>query len=98
MDEPGARPAAGLGAGVRSTYGGPAAVDEPQYLLSALSLYEDHDLDIADELAERRYLAFHDADLPVQTAVRPDGCPRTTRCCRCCSPSRWASAAGSRAS
>ncbi len=65
--------AAGLGAGVASTYGGNAAVDEPQYLLSALSLYEDRDLDIADELAERRWLAFHDADLPVQTAARPDG-------------------------
>jgi hypothetical protein len=64
---------AGLGAGVRSTYGGRVAVDEPQYLLSALSLWEDHDLDISDELAERRYLAFHDADLPVQTATRPDG-------------------------
>lgn len=65
--------AAGLGAGVPATHGGPAAVDEPQYLLTALSLYEDHDLDIADELADRRYLAFHDADLPVQTAARPDG-------------------------
>jgi len=65
--------AAGLGAGVPSTYGGAAAVDEPQYLLSALSLGEDGDLDIADELAERRYLAFHDADLPVQTADRADG-------------------------
>jgi hypothetical protein len=65
--------AAGLGAGVHSTYGGRVAVDEPQYLLSALSLWEDHDLDISDELAERRYLAFHDADLPVQTATRPDG-------------------------
>ena len=64
---------AGLGIGVPATYGGHAAVDEPQYLLSALSLWEDHDLDIADELADRRYLAFHDADLPVQTAVRPDG-------------------------
>jgi hypothetical protein len=65
--------AAGLGAAVPSTYGGHAAVDEPQYLLTALSLYEDRDLDIADELAERRYLDFHDADLPVQTSVRPDG-------------------------
>ena len=65
--------AAGLGIGVRSTHGGAAAVDEPQYLLSALSLWEDHDLDISDELADRRYLAFHDTDLPVQTALRPDG-------------------------
>lgn len=65
--------AAGLGAGVDATYGGRAAVDEPQYLLSALSLFQDHDLDISDELADRRFLAFHDADLPVQTATRPDG-------------------------
>lgn len=65
--------AAGLGAGVPATYGGRAAVDEPQYLLTALSLAEDHDLDIADELRDRRYLDFHDADLPVQTSVRPDG-------------------------
>ena len=65
--------AAGLGIGVRATHGGHAAVDEPQYLLSALSLWEDHDLDISDELADRRFLAFHDLDLPVQTAVRPDG-------------------------
>ena len=64
---------AGLGIGVRATHGGHAAVDEPQYLLSALSLWEDHDLDISDELADRRFLAFHDLDLPVQTAVRPDG-------------------------
>jgi hypothetical protein len=65
--------AAGLGIGVPATHGGQAAVDEPQYLLSALSLWEDHDLDIADELADRRFLAFHDADLPMQTAARPDG-------------------------
>ena len=65
--------AAGLGAGVRSTYGGYAAVDEPEYLLTALSLAEDHDLDISDELRDRRYLDFHDADLPVQTSARPDG-------------------------
>jgi hypothetical protein len=65
--------AAGLGIGVPATHGGHAAVDEPQYLLSALSLWEDHDLDIADELADRRFLGFHDADLPVQTATRPDG-------------------------
>jgi len=59
--------AAGLGAGVRTTFGGQAAVDEPQYLLTALSLWEDHSLDISDELADRRWRDFHDADLPVQT-------------------------------
>ena len=65
--------AAGLGAGVPSTYGGRAAVDEPEYLLTALSLAEDRSFDIADELAERSFAPYHDADLPVQTAVRPDG-------------------------
>lgn len=65
--------AAALGVGVRSTNGGHAAVDEPQYLLTALSLWEDGSLDISDELAERRWRAFHDATLPVQTAVRADG-------------------------
>ena len=59
--------AAGLGAGVRTTFGGQAAVDEPQYLLTALSLWEDRSLDISDELADRRWRDFHDADLPVQT-------------------------------
>ena len=46
--------AAGLGAGARTTFGGQAAVDEPQYLLTALSRWEDHSLDISDELADRR--------------------------------------------
>ncbi|HET7477665.1 MAG TPA: hypothetical protein VFJ97_16790 [Dermatophilaceae bacterium] len=62
-----------LGIGVRSTYGGSASVDEPQYLLTALSLWEDHDLDIADELSAGRWRDFHQAQLPVQTRVLPDG-------------------------
>ncbi len=61
------------GIGVRSTYGGHAAVDEPQYLLTALSLWEDRDLDVADELAGERWRDFHDAQLPEQTAVLADG-------------------------
>lgn len=65
--------AAAIGIGVRSTYGGHAAVDEPQYLLSALSLWEDGNLDISDELAEERWRSFHDAQLPVQTEVLRDG-------------------------
>jgi hypothetical protein len=65
--------AAALGVGVRSTHGGHAAVDEPQYLLTALSLWEDGDLDISDELAGERWRAFHDAELPVQTEVLRDG-------------------------
>ncbi|GLZ02739.1 hypothetical protein Acsp03_02060 [Actinomadura sp. NBRC 104412] len=65
--------AAILGIGVRATYAGHVAVDEPQYLLTALSLYEDGDLDIADELAERRWRVYYDRELPVQTEVLPGG-------------------------
>jgi hypothetical protein len=56
-----------LGIGVRATDGGAAAVDEPQYLLTALSLWEDGDLDISDELTGGRHRGFFDAELPVQT-------------------------------
>lgn len=47
--------------------------DEPQYLLSALSLAEDGNLDISDELAAERWRAFHRAELPEQTRPLPDG-------------------------
>jgi hypothetical protein len=62
-----------LGIDVRATVGGRAAVDEPQYLLTALSLAEDGDLDISDELADKRWRAFHDTNLPVQTQPKADG-------------------------
>ena len=65
--------AALLGIGVRSTNGGQAAVDEPQYLLTAASLASDGDLDISDELAAGVHQPFHQAPLPVQSAVQPDG-------------------------
>jgi hypothetical protein len=65
--------AALLGIGVRATDGGPAAVDEPQYLLTALSLWEDGNLDISDELAGGRYREFFDVELPVQTSELADG-------------------------
>ncbi|HEV2087073.1 MAG TPA: hypothetical protein VGR21_02055, partial [Cryptosporangiaceae bacterium] len=65
--------AAVLGIGVRATFAGHVAVDEPQYALTALSLYEDRDLDISDELADRRWQVYFDGELPVQTAVLADG-------------------------
>jgi hypothetical protein len=65
--------AAALGIPVRATHGGQAAVDEPQYLLTALSIGEDGSLDISDELRDQRWRAFHDAELPVQTEVLPGG-------------------------
>jgi hypothetical protein len=57
----------------RATAGARTTADEPQYLLSALSLARDGDLRIDDELADRAYLPFHEVDLPVQTVVRDDG-------------------------
>jgi hypothetical protein len=64
---------AALGIGARATYGAQTTADEPQYLLSAESIWEDADLDIADELAGERYREFHEADLPEQTLVLEDG-------------------------
>lgn len=65
--------AALLGHAVRSTAGGQAAVDEPQYLLTAASLWHDHDLDISDELSGQVWRDYHQADLPQQTEPRSDG-------------------------
>src|SRR5688500_8994649 len=58
---------------VRATHGPQTTPDEPQYLLSALSLAEDGNLDIADELREERWRDFHEAQLPEQTKPLPDG-------------------------
>ena len=59
---------------VRATYGAQVTADEPQYLLTALSIFEDGDLDIADELADRRWEDFHQpGELPEQTKPLADG-------------------------
>ena len=65
--------AAAIGTTVRATYGAQTTADEPQYLLSALSLAEDRDLDIADELRDERWRDFHEAPLPQQTKPLDDG-------------------------
>jgi hypothetical protein len=57
----------------RATYGARTTADEPQYLLSALSLAEDGNLWIDDELAERAYEPFHEVTLPLQTEALDDG-------------------------
>lgn len=62
-----------LGVEVRATYGAQTTADEPQYLLSAMSLWEDGDLDISDELGDERYRDFHEVPLPAQTEPLPDG-------------------------
>jgi hypothetical protein len=66
---------AGAAAGipVRAAHGAQTTADEPQYLLTAISLAEDRNLDVADELAAGRWRAFHAAPLPEQTRPLPDG-------------------------
>ena len=53
--------------GARASYGARVTADEPQYLTTAISIGEDFDLDISDELAERRFAPYHEIDLNVQT-------------------------------
>lgn len=65
--------AAGLGIGVRALETAHVAVDEEQYVVSAISLAEDGDLDITDELREERWRAFADVPPHVETTVQPDG-------------------------
>lgn len=65
--------AAALGIGVRATFGAHVAVDETQYVLSAVSLAEDRNLDISDELAQQRWRDFADVEPPIQTQVLADG-------------------------
>ncbi len=62
-----------LGAAVPAARLARTTADEPQYLMTAISLGEDHDLDIADERAEQRFRDFHRAELPRQEADRDDG-------------------------
>ncbi|MEM7287701.1 MAG: hypothetical protein AAF480_15220, partial [Actinomycetota bacterium] len=51
----------------RATYGARVTADEPQYLTTALSLAEDFDLDISDEIEERAFLPYHEINLNQQT-------------------------------
>ena len=65
--------AAAAGILVPATHGTRTTADEPQYLLTAISLAEDRNLDIADELADGRWRAFHALALPEQTEPLADG-------------------------
>ena len=58
--------------GARASYGARVTADEPQYLIAAISIGEDFDLDISDELAERRFEPFHEIDLNPQTVDLDD--------------------------
>jgi hypothetical protein len=61
------------GLAARASLGGHVTADEPQYLMTAMSLGEDHDLNIHDERVEQRYRVFHRATLPLQEKIWPDG-------------------------
>lgn len=65
--------AALLGLPARATDGARTSADEPQYLLTATSLAQDGDLDIADEVATAAYLDYHEVPIDRQSATRPDG-------------------------
>jgi uncharacterized membrane protein len=60
-------------AAVPATYLAHTTADEPQYLMTAISLGEDRNLGVADERAEQRYRDFHAAELPMQEAAGEDG-------------------------
>ena len=55
------------GIGTRASYGARTTGDEPHYLLTAISLWEDQDLDVSDEIAERRYEPFSEVGLNRQS-------------------------------
>ena len=58
--------------GARATYGARVTSDEPQYLTTAISIAEDFDLDISDELDDRRFEPYHEVDLNPQTVELDD--------------------------
>ena len=66
--------AAAAGVGARATHGARTTADEPHYLLTALSLADDGDLDVAPQFARADYRPFHAPDLPPQ--ARPDASGR----------------------
>jgi hypothetical protein len=57
----------------RASHGARTTADEPHYLITAISLGEDFDLDVADERREQRWRDFHEAPLLVQEAVLDRG-------------------------
>jgi hypothetical protein len=65
--------AAALGIGVPATPNEPVAVDEPQYLMTAQSLWADGDLDIGNQIAERSWREFTPVEPPIETVMQPDG-------------------------
>ncbi len=65
--------AAAAGLGSRASYGAQTTADEPHYLLTALSLAQDGDLDVRDEFAGQAYRPFHEIGLAPQARPLADG-------------------------
>ena len=65
--------ASAAGIEVSGSHGAQTTGDEPHYLLSALSLGEDGNLDVSDEIARRAYLPFDGEAILTQAEDRGDG-------------------------
>ena len=59
--------AAAAGLDVRASYGARVTGDEPYYLITAISLAEERNLDVSDEITEGSYRPFHEIALDEQT-------------------------------
>jgi hypothetical protein len=59
--------AAAAGIDVRASYGARTTGDEPYYLLTADTLWEDRDLDISDEIERDEFRDWHEIPLDEQT-------------------------------
>lgn len=57
----------------RASYGARTTGDEPHYLLTAISLAEDRDLDVRDEIDGRRYEPFSEVGLNRQSRTLAGG-------------------------
>lgn len=65
--------AAASGIAVPATPNEPVAVDEPQYLMTAQSLWEDGDLDIGNQIAQQSWRDYTPVEPPAETVVQPGG-------------------------
>ena len=65
--------ASAAGIDVRGSHLAQTTGDEPHYLLSAISLGEDGDLDVSDEIGRLAYLPFHEVEILAQAENRGDG-------------------------
>jgi hypothetical protein len=59
--------AAAAGIDVRASHGARTTGDEPYYLITAVTLWDDRDLDISDELDAGAFRAWHEIPLDEQT-------------------------------